>query len=493
MDELEILRRQQKAQRERARAQDRSKHNNGAGAPSTSPPSPIQYHRSCLDDSPEDRQKRLERLRREERIRNGQRLMEKHGYIQKRRRSPEPEASSPPNKRSSLEGISNATLERENRMSPLTQSPSSVDKVAPKAARQISRQIFPSNEHSTTTRTEQTQTSTKPPENVNDGYSSSDLDDEAILQMARVWRGEVVKETEQDKKKKSNSPAKETNELCHQSKKNGSVSVSSEQCSISETRSNDSKDEVIRSSKKSERISKGITNHSDDEGSSKQHKKGRTRRDDSSYDSQDDLYAYAKRFSNKRNQHDSDSSDDSCARYLRKSKRKSSSPLRNSDSTKVGAKKTKQQGMSKTKTGDDLWDDSSDDDKPLEQAQPTKKGKRKRKDRATSNECAFEDYAYDMLEADDELKAQLKPEFDNPKMGKPSALVQYILERNNTNAPKEVLYDYVPASMNRYLQEYQQKAISWMHSSVTLRKGCILGDDMGENQKHFYTHCILVP
>jgi len=39
--------------------------------------------------------------------------------------------------------------------------------------------------------------------------------------------------------------------------------------------------------------------------------------------------------------------------------------------------------------------------------------------------------------------------------------------------------DKVPASINRYLQEYQRAGIQFMYSSVIQDKGCVLGDDMG--------------
>jgi SNF2 family DNA or RNA helicase len=37
----------------------------------------------------------------------------------------------------------------------------------------------------------------------------------------------------------------------------------------------------------------------------------------------------------------------------------------------------------------------------------------------------------------------------------------------------------VPASINRYLHEYQRMGIQFMFSSVIEGKGCVLGDDMG--------------
>lgn len=89
--------------------------------------------------------------------------------------------------------------------------------------------------------------------------------------------------------------------------------------------------------------------------------------------------------------------------------------------------------------------------------------------------------AFDDDEGKD-LVDQLKPEFSNPNLGPPSALVPLVLSppqdlAASTRASATV--DEVPASINRYLQHYQREGIQFMHSALTSNKGAILGDDMG--------------
>lgn len=40
-------------------------------------------------------------------------------------------------------------------------------------------------------------------------------------------------------------------------------------------------------------------------------------------------------------------------------------------------------------------------------------------------------------------------------------------------------HDQIPASINRYLQNYQREGVQFVYSSVANGKGCVLGDDMG--------------
>jgi len=86
---------------------------------------------------------------------------------------------------------------------------------------------------------------------------------------------------------------------------------------------------------------------------------------------------------------------------------------------------------------------------------------------------------------DEYLLQQLKPEFVNPKLGPPSDLVPLPLTRSASmhdsaadpttgNDPSPVV-DQVPASINRYLQEYQRAGIKFMHSILTNGLGAILG------------------
>ena len=73
------------------------------------------------------------------------------------------------------------------------------------------------------------------------------------------------------------------------------------------------------------------------------------------------------------------------------------------------------------------------------------------------------------------LEEQLKPVFENPKLGPSGELVPLILSSKEKD---EEIYS-VPASINRYLQEYQREGISFLFSRVRQMNGAILGDDMG--------------
>ena len=84
---------------------------------------------------------------------------------------------------------------------------------------------------------------------------------------------------------------------------------------------------------------------------------------------------------------------------------------------------------------------------------------------------------------------ELKPTFSNPKLGAPSKLEPFIL-RKECNESEYSLYDEnsskeeapfheVPASINRYLLDYQREGIQFLYSSIVQNKGAILGDDMG--------------
>lgn len=116
-----------------------------------------------------------------------------------------------------------------------------------------------------------------------------------------------------------------------------------------------------------------------------------------------------------------------------------------------------------------------------------------------------EDEKSDVSEDEKErAKQKLKPEFDNPKLGPPGPLVPFVLsktwkrgdaligcesdeadddgdeDRKMPAAPTmddgdDV--DKVPASINRYLKEYQREGVQFIYASVIHGKGCILGDD----------------
>jgi hypothetical protein len=71
-----------------------------------------------------------------------------------------------------------------------------------------------------------------------------------------------------------------------------------------------------------------------------------------------------------------------------------------------------------------------------------------------------------------DLEDVLKPEFAKPKLGPPSALVPLTLVHSEGE-------HQVPASINRYLMEYQRAGVRFIHRRIAEGKGCILGDDMG--------------
>lgn len=111
------------------------------------------------------------------------------------------------------------------------------------------------------------------------------------------------------------------------------------------------------------------------------------------------------------------------------------------------------------------------------------------------------------LSDEEEQRRELKPDFRDPKLGKPSALVPLLLSRTWTHSSNNMAGEnsdeledsddekankkksalrkdngdvhQVPASINRYLKEYQREGVQFMYSSVIRGEGCVLGDDMG--------------
>ena len=75
------------------------------------------------------------------------------------------------------------------------------------------------------------------------------------------------------------------------------------------------------------------------------------------------------------------------------------------------------------------------------------------------------------------LEIECRPEFQNPKLGPPSAFVPLILVHSQGE-------HHVPASINRYLKDYQRAGIRFIHNRIAAGKGCILGDDMGMSQQY---------
>mmetsp|Transcript_34221 Transcript_34221/g.75281 ORF Transcript_34221/g.75281 Transcript_34221/m.75281 type:complete len:1641 (+) Transcript_34221:235-5157(+) len=95
-----------------------------------------------------------------------------------------------------------------------------------------------------------------------------------------------------------------------------------------------------------------------------------------------------------------------------------------------------------------------------------------------------------------ELESRLKPEFATPKFPvgdlepfvltvTKTGVAPVLFGRGGAGARCEIEPDLavtthsVPASLNRYLQEYQREGIKFVHETITKNRGCILGDDMG--------------
>lgn len=133
-------------------------------------------------------------------------------------------------------------------------------------------------------------------------------------------------------------------------------------------------------------------------------------------------------------------------------------------------------------SGDDLWDDGSKTDLIESDSEPMVKksvmrskasnlrDKRKEKSFSQDSDLAT-------LIMDDEDLEQLKPEIENPKLGPPGPLVPLELTED-TETKRDVPFS-VPASINRYLQEYQREGVQFLFSRLAAGMGAILGDDMG--------------
>lgn len=141
----------------------------------------------------------------------------------------------------------------------------------------------------------------------------------------------------------------------------------------------------------------------------------------------------------------------------------------------------------------DLWDDSDEEEpvaKPKKKAAgrpkttdgekkkgpAKKKGSRKENARRVSNE--------DEEDGDGDIdESALKPYFEQPKLGPPSALEPLELPKRRD---QEVAHE-IPASINRYLRGYQQQGVSFLYSCIMRGSGAILGDDMGLVSKTMHT------
>jgi hypothetical protein len=160
---------------------------------------------------------------------------------------------------------------------------------------------------------------------------------------------------------------------------------------------------------------------------------------------------------------------------------------------KLFQKTEKEQSVTQINGDDELWDwvdeaeklDSNTHKKKSTTKSESRKRGRKSKteegsDKSEEMNCEEEtsktresrdnDTSDDAEEDDAYLLHQLKPCFTNPKMGEPSALAPLILPRHSM--PDD---DKVPASINRYLQDYQRDGVRFMHSLLSQGLGAVLG------------------
>jgi hypothetical protein len=123
-----------------------------------------------------------------------------------------------------------------------------------------------------------------------------------------------------------------------------------------------------------------------------------------------------------------------------------------------------------------LWDDSdeerpaSQDKKKKPESQDKKKKPKKKKQQAGDN--TYQTRMVKFTEKDDGVDVTaLKPEFASPKFG-PFELEPLVL-----GTPERTNRHQVPASIKRYLPEYQQEGIRFLYNqAIVLRRGAILGD-----------------
>lgn len=130
---------------------------------------------------------------------------------------------------------------------------------------------------------------------------------------------------------------------------------------------------------------------------------------------------------------------------------------------------------------EDLWEDLSSEDEATVNPNSPKKTKLQGKKHCTKflkkpskvNEATIDVFSSHEEESDEEkiiaLEQKLKPDIENPKLGPPSALEPLVLSD---------VYS-VPASINRYLQDYQREGVSFLFSHINQKRGAILGDHMG--------------
>ncbi len=143
---------------------------------------------------------------------------------------------------------------------------------------------------------------------------------------------------------------------------------------------------------------------------------------------------------------------------------------------------------------EDLWTDSDGEENRTEENK-LKRSKRKF-NQENSHRHQHSNLTTSPFHIDDRKKIsvdfdanELKPTFSNPKLGPPSKLEPFILRKecnesdfslyNNNSSEEKAPFHEVPASINRYLLDYQREGIQFLYSLVVQNKGAILGDDMG--------------
>jgi hypothetical protein len=125
---------------------------------------------------------------------------------------------------------------------------------------------------------------------------------------------------------------------------------------------------------------------------------------------------------------------------------------------------------------DSLWDDS-DEERPASQnkkkkPEPQDKKKKPKKKQEQARDNTYRTRVVEFTERDDGADVTaLKPEFASPKFG-PFELEPLVL-----GPPERTNRHQVPASIKRYLPEYQQEGIRFLYDqAILLRRGAILGD-----------------
>jgi hypothetical protein len=136
-----------------------------------------------------------------------------------------------------------------------------------------------------------------------------------------------------------------------------------------------------------------------------------------------------------------------------------------------------------------LWSDSENEEESQASSKKKKKTTNKRKQpktkdsspRKKSKETVLDVHDHSVIEdeetrhlltQDEEtLQRTLKPELEYPFFG-PFAMEPLVLEGDNGQRNE------VPASLNRYLADFQKEGVQFLYKCLTAKTGAILGDEM---------------